>query len=164
MESKRGLLIIALILVFILTLSNNIYTGQGTARPPSGTCHRGCCYDKTDIKSLQIYECIEEATKNNKNLLCTIDSNSLNHNCRSIRFPADLNIPGLRLAGCYVRELSEEERAKKSAASPGVYTDSCNGDVAINQFPSTTGGCNSLPKYCRGGQKCSLTSGEAKCV
>ncbi|MEK6861120.1 MAG: hypothetical protein AABY07_04050 [Nanoarchaeota archaeon] len=162
MESKRGLLIIALILAFILTLNNNIYTGQGTARPPSGTCHTACCDDGSIGNSKRI-DCYEDYIKENPTHYCTGNPDSLNSGCTVISFDASRNIPGAGgLAGTNVKK---SERPAKSSVAAGLYLHTCYANTAIRPLPSKAGSVMSNPKDCSNKrERCEIRNGKAECV
>lgn len=160
MQSKRELLIILLIIGGFLIINTNSYTGRGSDPTPSGTKHRGCCYQGSDLNTLKLVEGIEDV---DDTWTCSADIYSLNSGCLSIRFPAEKNIPGAGgLAGCYVRE---SPNPRKSAPRPGLYLDTCYGGSATRPSPSTTGGCWATPDNCWiKGKNCNIVNGEAKCV
>ena len=163
MKEKRGLLILVSILALIFIINNDVHTGKASARPPSGTCHVGCCVDGSDMENMKRYDCIEKATKENSRLWCTADSNSLNSDCLSMRFTSDKSIVGAGgMAGCYTRKSLKEA---KSSPRPGINTDHCFGGSAIRPAPSRSGGCDAIPENCwRQNKVCNINGGEAKCV
>lgn len=158
MEDKRGLVIAALILVFIFLANTNTYTGKGSVRV-SGTCHSACCYLAHPKDAIKV-DCYEKYIKENPGHHCTGNPDSLNSGCTIIPFEASENIPGAGgLAGVYVRK---SDKPAKSSVQPGLYLHTCYANTGTRPIPSK-GSVYSNPQDCKG-KICEIKNGQAGCV